>query len=246
MERVVFLIEKTGQRVECLLNPESVVITRQAGLRSRRSLGGAVTGHAATDDSVLATGGGVTQLRLELLFDTSKVAGPKPEQDVRKLTSPLWNLAENRAGDEDQGAPPLVRFVWGKSWNVPGIVSAVAERFECFSATGIAQRSWVSLLFLRVNVRAAASAAPDIELSQLTSEAMTLNPDASTLLEHRVAGESVARGEVHSAERTEQLAHRYYGNPAYWRLLAVFNDIGDPGRLVTGMLLRVPPLGAAS
>lgn len=246
MERVVFLVEKTGQRIECLLNPESVVVTRQAGLRSQRSLGGAVTGHAVTDDSVLATGGGVTQLRLELLFDTSKVAGPKPEQDVRKLTSPLWNLAENRASDEDQGAPPLVRFVWGKSWNVPGIVSAVAERFECFSAAGIAQRSWVSLRFLRINVRATASAAPDIPLAQLNTEALSLDPDADTLLEHRVAGEAAAPGEVHSAERAEQLAHRYYGNPAYWRLLAIFNNVGDPGRLSTGMVLKVPPLGGAS
>jgi hypothetical protein len=246
MERVVFLIENTGQRIECLLNPESVVITRQAGLRSRRSLGGAVTGNAATDDRVLATGGGITQLQLELLFDTSKVGGPKPEQDVRKLTSPLWNLAENRAGDDDQGAPPQVRFVWGKSWNIPGVVSAVAERFERFSAAGIAQRSWVSVRFMRVNVDAAPTAAPDIPLSRLSTEAQMLDRGADTLLEHRVSGESVAQGEVHSAERTEQLAHRYYGNPAYWRLLAMFNDIGDPGRLATGMVLRVPSLGAPS
>lgn len=242
MERVAFLIEQTGQRIECLLNPDSVTVTRQAGLRARRSVGGAITGRAATDDSMLATGGGVTRLRLELLFDTSKVSGPKPVHDVRELTAPLWNLAENSTGDEGQGRPPLVRFVWGKSWNVPGIVCAVAERFECFSASGIAQRSWVSLRFLRVNVPAPLAATPDIPLDQLASEGLALDPDDDQLLVHRVAGEADARGEGPSSERAEQLANHYYGNPAYWRMLATFNGIDDPARLDTGMVLKVPPL----
>lgn len=242
MERVAFLIERTGQRIECLLNPDSVTVTRQAGVRARRSAGGAITGRAVTDDSLLATGGGVTQLRLELLFDTSKASGPKPVHDVRELTAPLWNLAENSAGDEGQGAPPVVRFVWGKSWNVPGMVCAVAERFECFSVAGMAQRSWVSLRFLRVNVPPLLAATPDIPLDQLASAASALDPDDDKLLVHRVAGEADARGEGHSSERAEQLAHRYYGNPAYWRLLATFNKLDDPARLDTGMVLRMPPL----
>lgn len=242
MERVAFLIEQTGQRVECLLNPGSVTITRQAGLRARRSVGGAVTGRAASEDSMLATGGGVTHLQLELLFDTSKVSGPRPVHDVRELTAPLWNLAENTASAEGQGAPPLARFVWGKGWNVPGIVCAVAERFECFNASGIAQRSWVSLRFLRANATAPLAAAPDIALEQLESEGRALDPNDDRLLLHRVAGEADPHGEGHSCERAEQLAHRYYGNPAYWRMLATFNDLGDPARLDTGMVLKVPPL----
>jgi hypothetical protein len=242
MERVAFLIEHTGQRVECLLNPDSVTVTRQAGVRARRSMGGAVTGRTVTDDSLLATGGGVTQLRLELLFDTSKVGGPKPVHDVRLLTAPLWNLAENSADDEGQGTPPLVRFVWGKGWNVPGMVSAVAERFECFNAAGMAQRSWVSLRFVRVNVPPLLAATPDIPIDQLANAASALDPEDEQLLVHRVAGEADARDEGHSSERAEQLAHRYYGNPAYWRMVATFNNLDDPARLDTGMVLKMPPL----
>lgn len=242
MERVAFLIEHTGQRIECMLNPDSVTVTRQAGVRARRTVGGAITGRAVTDDSLLATGGGVTQLGLELLFDTSKVAGPKPVHDVRLLTAPLWNLAENSAGDEGQGTPPLVRFVWGKSWNVPGMVCAIAERFECFSTAGMAQRSWVSLRLLRVHVPPLLAATPDIPLDQLASAAETLDPEDDQLLVHRVAGEADPRGEGHSSERAEQLAHRYYGNPAYWRMLATFNKLDDPARLDTGMVLKMPPL----
>lgn len=35
MERVAFLIEPTGERLGCLLNPESVILRRAAGLQPR-------------------------------------------------------------------------------------------------------------------------------------------------------------------------------------------------------------------
>jgi len=35
MERVAFLVEASGKRIECMLNPESVVIRRQAGVSTR-------------------------------------------------------------------------------------------------------------------------------------------------------------------------------------------------------------------
>ena len=37
MERAAFLIEDTNQRLECLLNPESLVVRRVAGVRDRLS-----------------------------------------------------------------------------------------------------------------------------------------------------------------------------------------------------------------
>ena len=49
MERAVFLIESTGERLGCLLNPESLVVRRQAGVRRRRSTGGLLTGAGQAD-----------------------------------------------------------------------------------------------------------------------------------------------------------------------------------------------------
>jgi hypothetical protein len=57
MERVVFLVEDTGERIACLLNPESLVLRRRAGIRQRESGGGVVTGNRMTDDSLIYTGG---------------------------------------------------------------------------------------------------------------------------------------------------------------------------------------------
>lgn len=252
MERVAFLIEKTGQRIECLLNPASVTITRQAGVRTRRSVGGAVTGLAATDDSVLATGGGVTELQMELLFDMSKVDAAKAPEDIRDLTSPLWNLAENSHGasDADATGAPLVRFVWGKSWNIPGMVTAVAERFENFTAGGTAQRSWVSLRFLRVNVddapaamvASAGSAAAGILPLQLPGLEGGAAVPEDQWPAYQVAGEAGSEAQAGSAERTDQLSHRFCGSAANWRIIANANRLANPAALVVGMVLRLPPL----
>ncbi len=69
MEKVAFLIEDTGEHIGCLLNPETVVMTRTAGVEARRSSGGRLTGAGLADDPLMFTGGGRTELKLDLLFD---------------------------------------------------------------------------------------------------------------------------------------------------------------------------------
>src|SRR5688500_4316265 len=155
MERVAFLIEKTGQRIGCLLNPESLTIQRTAGVRLRDSSTGPLTGASLSDDPLLYTGGGVTEMTLDLLFDTTLAPTPNTLEDVRNLTGPLWSLAENHEDADGAGEAPVVRFVWGRTWNIPGVIVAVAERFEYFTETGIPRRSWLRMRFVRVNVQAA-------------------------------------------------------------------------------------------
>ncbi|MGI9175541.1 MAG: hypothetical protein ACR2GR_09520, partial [Rhodothermales bacterium] len=175
MERVAFLIEETNERLGCLLNPEGLVMRRKAGVRARRSATGHLTGTGLTDDPLLFTGGGRTELQLDLLFDIQLGGSTITDPDVRALTRPLWNLAEQTDGSEAQRQLSLVRFVWGKSWNILGAVVAVAERLEHFTQAGVPQRSWIRLLFLRLDqpppepaaiVRPAASFSEE-ELAQL-------------------------------------------------------------------------------
>ena len=152
MERVVFLVEESGERIACLLNPETFVVRRRAGVRTRRSVSGQLSGTAMADDPLIFTGGGRTELELDLLFDVSLMpidAGVYTE-DVRDLTAPLTGLAENLLDSEGYGRPPLVRFIWGRSWNVPGIITATAERLEDFTSEGAPRRSWIRLRLVRV------------------------------------------------------------------------------------------------
>ncbi|MEO8286264.1 MAG: hypothetical protein ABI670_07480 [Chloroflexota bacterium] len=242
MERVAFLIEETGERIGCLLNPDHLVLRRSAGVQARRSAGGMLTGAGLADDPLLYTGGGTTELDLLLLFDVTLVGSSIETSDVRSLTGPLWNLAENASISGRTGGntgPRIVRFVWGKSWNIPGVLTSVAERLEQFTAEGVPQRSWLRLRLLRVNEplpqQPSASALPGgAESVQGILE--NVSPDENQLLAHEVTGD----GE--QGERLDELAARYFGDSSLWRLLAAFNNIADPMDLPPGTVLRIPPL----
>lgn len=153
MERVTFLIEQTGDQLACLLNPESLVVRRKAGVRARESASGQLTEAGLTDRPLLFTGGGTTEVELELLFDVALAGSSITTRNVRELTSPLWNLAENRE-ETGYGRPPLIRFIWGKTFNLPGIVVGVAERLERFTGEGIPTRSWMRMRVVRVDEQA--------------------------------------------------------------------------------------------
>ncbi|GAB4152904.1 MAG: peptidoglycan-binding protein [Candidatus Promineifilaceae bacterium] len=280
MERVAFLIEESGERLSCMLNPESLVVRRNAGIRPQQSVNGSLTGLSLSDDPLLYTGGGRTELQLDLLFDVHLAGTTIQTRDVRDLTAPLWRLAENApsrraaagnatvagnatiaaapatAGSGGYSQPPLVRFVWGKSWNILGVIASVAERFENFTAAGEPQRSWLRLRFIRVTESdqaagfrsaidaarggqspqaAAAAAATEALLGDLADQDPTLVAGGSDVTAvHTITGEGPA------GDNLPYLAYLYFADPAKWRWLAWFNEIVDPLRLAAGTLINVP------
>ncbi len=241
MERVAFLIEETGERVACMLNPESVVLRRVSGVKVRESVGGIVAGTDLLDDPLLLTGGGTTELLLNLLFDVSVGGSSVQTKDVRDLTGPLWQLAENSQRDSGAGRPPLVRFFWGKSWNMPGIVAAVAERLEHFTPEGAPRRSWLRLRLLRAvppqgRGHKAHPSAFGVTNNWPQQGAYSQSADQVTM--HAVSG---SENEL-IGDRLDQLAFHYYGNATYWRQIANFNALADPFGLLPGMALEIPPL----
>lgn len=248
MERVAFLIEETGQRIGCMLNPEGLMISRTAGIRAAQSLNGQLTSSGLSDDPLLYTGGGRTELQLELLFDVHLAGTTIQTNDVRDLTSPLWKLAENAGTNNQYGKPTIVRFVWGKSWNILGVVAAVAERFENFTSSGQPQRSWLRMRFLRVAEPIAPSPLPETNL--LTTPALLekqLNPETSAIFNEETVAQTPPIAAVHPiiadgtvGENLPYLASLYLGDPALWRWLAWFNDLLDPVRLVAGTVLNIP------
>jgi hypothetical protein len=248
MERIAFLVESTGVRLGCLLNPETLVVRRTAGVTQRHSQGRPVTGARLRDDPLLYTGGGTTELTLDLLFDVNLSGSSITTQDVRDLTRPLWELAENVPQDDGYGRPPLVRFVWGKSWNIPGVVTAVAERLEFFSPEGAPRRSWLRMRMIRVDDSAArrpaaglapAGAAPGARASTLPPDAQ-IPPERVHLRELTSAGPE--QGDGKAPPRLDEVAHQEYGDPSLWRLIAEFNDMDDPMKPPEGKVLAVPDL----
>ena len=246
MERVAFLVEETGERIRCLLNPENLVLRRTAGVKTRRSSGGLVTGSALADDPLLFTGGGRTEFDLKLLFDIYLAGSSVSAIDARELTSPLWNLAENSVHADPYGRPPLVRFVWGKSWNIPGIVSAVAEKLDAFTSVGIPTRSWLHLHFVRTVEAVSPEQIDEARIEGLRiPEEISLLDDNDQEYEALGQGQEVAIYQCAAGERLDQIAGRHYGyrgHPGLWRLLASYNGISDPMHLPAGLALRLPSL----
>jgi hypothetical protein len=242
MERVAFLIEPEGIRLGALLNPESLVMRRTSGVRPRRSLGVPLTGSKLTDDPLLFTGGGTTELTLELLFDVTLAGSSVTSEDVRDLTRPLWQLAENAHADEGYGRPSLLRVVWGKVLNLACVVASVAERLEHFTDNGAPRRSWLSLRLLRVEE----DVAQQVEATRVPSGGIDAEQVAASLPPESFDTQSVLSGgpEPGSGQRLDEIAWERYRDPSMWRLIASLNGIDDPMHLDTGTVLRLPPASA--
>lgn len=233
--KAVLLIVHSGVQLRCLLNPEGLELRRNAGVVPRRSPGGVITGTGLSDDPLLYVGGGRTEFTLDLLFDVSlAVRGPGAPQvdNVRDLTAPLWELAENSEAGDRCGRPPTVRFLWGTSWNLPGVVAAVSERLENFTRDGKPQRSWLRLRLLRVDVDEEAGSADPASPPLDRNEARRRLSGQELITHEPVGGD---RG----GERLDQIAAERFGHPGYWSLLAEINDLEDPLR-PSGHPLRVP------
>lgn len=250
MERVAFLVERTGQRIGALLNPETLVVRRLSGVRPQQVPGGPLAGAELRDDPLLFTGGGSTELQLDLLFDVSLAGAGFQGEDVRQLTAPLWDLAENQSDDRGRSRPPLVRFVWGKSWNVPGVVAAVSERLEHFTTGGVPRRSWLRMKLLRVEedaaerppVRPPALVAPEAAGGVAPPPEWDGSEPAATV----VGAPGEGDGTPGAGPRLDELAFRWFGDASLWRLVAAVNGIADPLRLPAGQRLRMPQAGGGS
>lgn len=235
------MIEATGERLRCMLNPENVVLRRRAGLVARRTLAGAGAAAGWNDDALLNVGGGMTVLELDLLFDVSLAKGSSiAGDDVRRMTKPIWALAEAAGGSAGNGVP-TVRFVWGKSWNLRGVVSAVAERLEQFNPAGVPHRSWLRLRMIRMADASSGAQTLSGGYGGLNGRADLPAVARGRAQVHEVIGTALPDGST-CGERLDAIAFRYYGAARYWRALARRNNLDGPSNLRVGTVLQIPPL----
>jgi hypothetical protein len=233
MERVAFILTHSDERISCMLNPQSLVLRRWAGIKPRSSIGGSFVSNELSDTPLLHTGGGVTELTLDLLFDISVSGSTITTEDVRDLTAPFWEMAENMVDSNGKQYPPQVRFVWGKSWNIPGVVIKVAEKFDRFTRGGSPTRSWMRLSLLRV-----------LEIDTQTRPVQFLH--SNVLIPEKRKDASVNELTEHvvsSQDRLDILALKYYGDVSFWRLLASYNGISDPLHIEESLVLKILPKG---
>lgn len=150
MDRVTFLVEKTGQLISCMLNPETLSIKRRSGIHQRIIKSVIINSDKSSDDGLIFSGGGNTVLELDLVFDISIKGSTIQCQDVRELTRPIWDLSENSTLMDGEYQPGICRFVWGKSWNIPCVISSISERFDLFDSLGVPKRSWLRVRLIKI------------------------------------------------------------------------------------------------
>ncbi len=254
MEKIIFFDEQDGSRIDALLNPESLSWRRSAGVRSRLIGERPVMYPEAREDTLIFTGGGVTDIDLNLLFDTRLLPRRPPPipisdaantqrdsySDVRDLTQPLWALTEaQRLGGTNStiGLRPQL-LIWGE-WSVRVVFTAIAERFEEFNIDGMPRRAWLSISLRRVE----------------TDETATTNSTASgntTMLDQLAhsdpdTGLTAVAGDLSVAAATTPLAgigrpdlfaHEVLGDARLWPLLLDHLGIEDP------LSVSMPPVTA--
>lgn len=149
MEHVTFLIKHTQESVKCLLNPEKLEIRRVSGVKQNRQ--NSISQDTNNEASMLDTGAGTTDITMSLLFDSSYITRSSSTLDIRNYTQRLWKLTENHQVTGQQQRTPTVNFMWGKAWNIRGVITEVSEKLENFSVEGIPRRSWVQLTFRKLD-----------------------------------------------------------------------------------------------
>lgn len=240
MERVVLMM-KNGDRIGGWLNPESLVMRRLAGVKPQSSMGGSLTGMGLADDAVLYTGGGMTELRLDLLVDVSVAGSTVQTADVRQLTQPLWDLTENTTDATGHRSLPRVQLFYGK-WNFSGIITAMAERLEHFTTDGLPRRAWVRMRMLRVLSPPVSETAiaPTNTMTRHLPALLNTSPGSPS---PTVPETTTALYEVEGGiTRPDLLAQQFYNAPGLWRLIMAYNNIDNPFQIDEGQILQIPTL----
>jgi len=135
-------------------------------------------------------------------------------KDVRDYTNKITDLLKI---DPDIHAPPILRFVWG-NLNFTCVLSRVSKKFTMFRSDGIPVRATLSVTFNEYR-------------TEMSSREKPLKSSDRTKTYFIKEGDSLWA-----------IAARKYGDPAFWRLIADKNRIGNPRLLEIGREITIPPL----
>jgi nucleoid-associated protein YgaU len=208
---------ESGDTIECLFNPKDYTVTKTNNWKAE-----AKQGASAAKPSF--TGGNPWEMTLQLLFDSTLL---KPKLTVKQITQTLFDAMNATCGEgagtggkKNTKRPPTVTFEYG--WfSFVAVVKNLSVQYTLFNPDGEPIRADVKLALMQYEVERPKGQNPTTQ-------------GEGGLGAHLVRdGDSLA-----------SIAHRVYGDPTQWRVIAVANGIDDPLRLRSGRMLSVPRLDA--
>lgn len=160
---------------------------------------------------------GETQtVSFSLFFDTYE-----KKTDVRNHTKEVVDLLAIKG---DLHAPPICVFRWGgpiksnKSEFV-GVIDSCSQKYTMFLESGVPVRATLTLSVS--------------EYQDLEGQLKTIRFESADRTKIRIYKEG---------DSLWGLAHKEYGDPAHWRVIALANGVIQPRYIEPGAELRLPPL----
>jgi nucleoid-associated protein YgaU len=165
--------------------------------------------------------GNAQTLEMELLLDTMEVHtanGARLNEagdDVRPLVKNLTNLLDI---DPTTHAPPILTFVWA-SFSFDCVLTRAVQKYTMFRADGAPVRGKVSVSFTEF-----------------------LNAETEARETKRGTPDYTKVHTVGQGDSLQELAFRLLGNAAFWRPIAIANELENPRVLIPGSTLIIPRL----
>lgn len=160
---------------------------------------------------------GAQTLKLQLFFDTYHTGN-----DVSLTTNKLWKLMEAKTNEQTtqdaKQSPPFVVFQWGV-FRFVSVITNMTQKFTLFKMDGTPVRATADITFTQYT-----------DLNDYPNQ----NPTSG--------GGPIERVRLVTAgDRIDTIAAEVYGDATKWRLIAEYNNIGDPLALKPGIYLGIPP-----
>jgi hypothetical protein len=205
-----------GPTIKALFNPTELTITKANTWNAEAKKG--------TSFSKPAFGGGnPREMSVNLLLDESLGKRGSVKEMANELLK-MMDVPSGTGGGNAKAAPPHVTFKWGDVPSFKAACTSLTITFQLFDQTGSPIRADVKL------------ALKQVEPAPTSSSNSTSRPTNPTTRSDGGLGVHVVR----DGDSLHSIAHRNYGDPARWRLIAEANGIDNPMRLRRGTALDLP------
>jgi nucleoid-associated protein YgaU len=214
LEKALLVNTINNEKTPVMFNPEEYSLNKENNYAQA-----AIPGLSAPILQFVS--GSMRTLEMELFLDTYEAheAGGRAlnqaGQDVRELTRKIIGLMEI---DPTTHAPPVLLFIWA-SLSFTCVLARASQRFILFLPDGTPVRARLQVSFN--------------EFRNTEQEAKEIKRETADYSKLYV----VNQGETLSA-----IAGRLYGNPAFWRPIALRNRLDSPRLLPAGLELIIPQL----
>jgi hypothetical protein len=169
-------------------------------------------------------GGKPREMSVNLLLDESI---PNGGMSVKKMADELLKMMDvpsGTGGGNAKAVPPHVTFKWGDVPSFKAACTSLTITFQLFKPNGTP---------IRADVKLALTQAEPASTASSNSPSRPTNP---TTRSDGGLGVHVVR----DGDSLQSIAHRSYGDPNRWRLIAEANGIDNPLHLRRGMALDLP------